>query len=114
MSEKCEGVAIRAAPALLSVALLAGCGPAVQTGPAVPLPVGLVAPANASEDLSPARPRWSMPRRPHHVVRRTPEQCRRLRDRGIPFAMLGSSAMESLLDGDHVVVEQERIRILQA
>jgi hypothetical protein len=34
-------------------------------------------------------------------------QCRRLRDRGVPFAMLTAEVMGSLADGDHVVVDRQ-------
>jgi hypothetical protein len=40
-------------------------------------------------------------------------QCRRLRDRGVPFAMLSPEAMAGLSDGDHVVVEEGAMRILR-
>ena len=40
-------------------------------------------------------------------------QCRRLRDRGIPFAMLSPQAIQGLSDGDHVVVEEGGMRILR-
>jgi hypothetical protein len=40
-------------------------------------------------------------------------QCRRLRERGMPYALLGADALASLADGDHVVVEAEGLRILR-
>ena len=40
-------------------------------------------------------------------------QCRRLQDRGIPFAMLSQEVMSKLSDGDHIVVDQGSVSLLQ-
>jgi hypothetical protein len=41
-------------------------------------------------------------------------QCRRLRDRGVPFGMLNQEYMSKLSDGDHIVVDHERINLLRS
>ena len=38
-------------------------------------------------------------------------QCRRLRDRGVPFGMLSQEMMSELADGDHIVVDQQHVSI---
>jgi hypothetical protein len=38
-------------------------------------------------------------------------QCRRLRDRGIPFGMLSQEMMSKLADGDHIVVDQQHVSV---
>jgi hypothetical protein len=39
-------------------------------------------------------------------------QCQRLRGRRVPFAMLDAEMMDQLKDGDHVVIERNRTRIV--
>jgi hypothetical protein len=38
-------------------------------------------------------------------------QCRRLRERGIPFAMLGPNVMADLAEGDRIVVDGQRLSV---
>ena len=40
-------------------------------------------------------------------------QCRRLRDRAIPFAMVPEETMGALGDGDRVVAEGDHLRLLR-
>jgi hypothetical protein len=40
-------------------------------------------------------------------------QCRRLRDRGVPFGMLSHEVMSELSDGDHIVVDEQHASILR-
>jgi hypothetical protein len=40
-------------------------------------------------------------------------QCRRLRGRRVPFAMVSPEVMARLTDGDHVVVDDTQIRVLK-
>jgi len=37
--------------------------------------------------------------------------CRRLRQRGVPFGMITQEIMSELSDGDHVVVDQEKVTL---
>jgi hypothetical protein len=41
-------------------------------------------------------------------------RCRRLRDRGVPFALLHPETLADLEDGDHVAVEEGHLRILRS
>jgi TIR domain-containing protein len=45
------------------------------------------------------------------ILRQDPDspQCRRLRDRGVPFGMLSQEVMSELSDGDHVVVDKQQL-----
>jgi hypothetical protein len=42
------------------------------------------------------------------------QQCRRLRDRGVPFGMLDPQAFAELSDGDCVVVDREHMSVMKA
>ncbi len=39
-------------------------------------------------------------------------QCRRLRSRAVPFAMLDAERMADLRDGDHIEIESDRMRVV--
>jgi hypothetical protein len=49
------------------------------------------------------------------IPRQDPDshQCRRLRDRGVPFGMLGEDVMAELSDGDQIVVDTQRLSVLK-